>query len=362
MNANLSTHDSEYKGFIDLRSDTVTHPTPEMRRAMAEAEVGDDVYGDDPTVNKLEALAAEMLGKEAAVYVPSGTMANVAATMSHVRRGDEVIVGSRSHMYLNEQGAMAALCQAQAMPIVENADGTLPLEAIEAAIRESDEHHPITRLVCIENTQNICGGQPLSAAYTEAVGALARKHGLRFHIDGARIFNAAVALNVSAAELARPADSIMFCISKGLCAPVGSVLCGDREFITQARRARKILGGSMRQAGIIAAAGVVALTSMIERLETDHENAQRLAQGLANIDGIVINPPNVPTNMVYFDLAPSLPYTARELAEKLKGRGVLVGPVGPRRFRAVLHYWISSAQVDRAVEVFADSLRQQAGR
>jgi threonine aldolase len=346
----MTTHDVTSGQWIDLRSDTVTQPTPAMRRAMAEAEVGDDMMGEDPTVNKLEALAAEMLGKEAAVFVASGTMANLASGMAHLRRGDEVILGARTHMYLNEQGGLAALCQAQAVPIMENADGTLPLEAIEDSIREPDQHHPITRLICIENTHNICGGQPLTVEYTEAVGEVAKKHGLKFHVDGARIFNAAVAQDVSAAALARAADSVSFCLSKGLCAPVGSMICGDREFIAQTRRARKVLGGAMRQVGIVAAAGIVALTAMVERLANDHEDAQLLAQWIAQIPGLVLNPAAVRTNMVYFDLAPEARYDARQLDAKLQERGVLLDAVGARRFRAVTHYWISPVQVEQTVE------------
>lgn len=357
MYTSFATNNSPITDVIDLRSDTVTHPTPAMRRAMAEAEVGDDVYGEDPTVNKLEALAAEMLGKEAAIFVASGTMANVAAMMCHVRRGDEVILGARSHMYLDEQGAIAALGQAQAMPIMENPDGTLPLDSVEAAIRDDDPHYPITRLICIENTHNACGGQPLSVAYTQAAGALARKHSLKLHIDGARFFNAAVALNVSPAALAGPADSVSFCLSKGLCAPVGSLVCGDREFIARVRRARKVLGGAMRQAGIIAAAGVVALTSMVERLANDHEDAQQLAQGLAKIPGLALDPAQVRTNMVYFDLASDAPLNALELAAGLKERNILIGPTGPRRLRAVLHYWISPVQVEQTIEAVREILK-----
>jgi threonine aldolase len=342
---------------IDFRSDTVTHPTPAMRQAMAQAEVGDDVFGDDPTVNKLQALAAEMVGKEAALFVSSGTMANAVAAMVHLRRGDEVIVGAQSHMYRSEQAALAALCGAQAAPITEEADGTLPLAAIEAAIREPDQHHPITRLVCIENTHNACGGMPLTVEYTEAVGALARKHGLKFHIDGARIFNAAVAQTVSAAALARPADSISFCLSKGLCAPVGSMVCGSREFVAQAHRARKLLGGGMRQAGVIAAAGIVALQQMVERLANDHEDAQLLAEGLKQIPGIVLNPPEVRTNMVYFDLAPEFPLEAGALTEALKARDILIDAAGKRRVRMVLHYWISPTQVEKAVAAMREIAR-----
>jgi threonine aldolase len=335
---------------LDFRSDTVTQPTPAMRWAMSAAEVGDDVYGDDPTVNRLETLAATLVGKEAALFVPSGTMGNAVALMAHLRRGDEAIVGAHSHIYLEEQGALAVLCQAQAVPIQENADGSLALDSLEAAIREPDQHHPITRLIAIENTHNQCGGLPLSVEYTEAVGELAKRHGLKFHLDGARLFNAAVALKVSASALAAPADSVMFCLSKGLCAPVGSMVAGSQAFVTQARRNRKLLGGGMRQAGVLAAAGILALEQMVDHLANDHADAQLLAEGLSEIPGLVLNPPQPRTNMVYFDLAPEVKYTANQLAETLAGQGVLINVAGPRRIRMVLHYWLSPVQVDRAVE------------
>jgi len=333
----------------DFRSDTVTQPTPAMRHAMASAPVGDDVYGDDPSVNRLEALAARMVGKEAAVFVPSGTMANAVSLMAHLRRGDEAIVGAHTHIYLEEQGALAVLCNAQAVPIQENADGTLPLAAIEAAIREPDLHHPITRLVSIENTHNQCGGMPLSVEYTQAVGELARKHNLKFHLDGARLFNAAVALNVSAAALAGPADSVSFCLSKGLCAPIGSVACGTHEFVEQARRNRKLLGGGMRQAGVLAAAAIIGLEQMVDRLSNDHADAQLLAEGLSEIPGIILNPPHIRTNMVYFDLATDYPYTAPQLAAKLAEQGVLINVVSQRRIRMVLHYWLTPTEVNKAL-------------
>jgi threonine aldolase len=338
---------------IDFRSDTVTQPTPAMRQAMAAAAVGDDVYGDDPTVNQLEERAAQLMGKEAAVFVPSGTMANAVSLMAHLRRGDEAIVGAHSHIYLEEQGALAVLCSAQAVPIQELPDGRLPLEAIEAAIREPDQHHPLTRLVALENTHNQCGGMPLTANYTAAVGDLAHSHGLSLHLDGARLFNAAVALNTTAAELAGPADSVSFCLSKGLCAPVGSLACGSRAFVARARRNRKLLGGGMRQAGVLAAAGILALDQMVDRLANDHADAQLLAEGLSEIDGVVLNPSQVRTNMVYFDLAPSFPCGAQQLADALAQQGVLINVVGPRRIRMVLHYWISSSQVQKAIAAIA---------
>src|SRR5690349_1917240 len=273
--------------YVDLRSDTVTKPTPEMREAMAEAEVGDDVYRDDPTLNRLEGLAAEMLGKEAALFVPSGTMGNLLALLVHCQRGDEVIVGNQSHIYLNEAGGMAALGGIQACPLPNQEDGTLRPEDIRASIRTEDVHHPITRLVCLENTQNICGGVPLTAEYTRQVGEIVHENGLSLHVDGARIFNSAVAQNVSVRDLVEPADSVMFCLSKGLASPIGSMLVGSAKFVARARHLRKMLGGGMRQVGIIAAAGIISLEKMVNRLADDHVHARKLADGLRQINGLV---------------------------------------------------------------------------
>lgn len=335
--------------FIDLRSDTVTQPTLEMRRAMAEAPVGDDVYGEDPTINQLEALACQITGKEAAVFVASGTMGNLTAILAHTQRGDEVICGYRTHLYRKEQGGMAALAGVQARPLPEEQDGTLPLEAIKAAIQTVDEHHPITRLICLENTHNNCGGQPLTPEYTQAVGELAHEHGLKLHLDGARLFNAAVALNVPAESLTAPADSVSFCLSKGLCAPVGSLLCGEAQFIARARRARKLVGGGMRQAGILAAAGIVALTGMIERLETDHTLAHHLAVSLSQIEGLMLDPKRVKTNIIYFDLAGSISQSPADIAAGLREQGILLDPSGPRSFRAVTHQGLTRPMIDQAV-------------
>jgi threonine aldolase len=248
---------------IDLRSDTVTHPTPAMREAMARAEVGDDVFGDDPTVNRLQEMAAERMGKEAGLFVPSGTMGNLAAVLSHCGRGDEVILGSKSHTFLYEAGGVSALGGVHSHQASNQPDGTLDLGEVRGAIRSEDDHFPVTRLICLENTHNRCGGVALTVEYTRAAGELAHEHGLALHLDGARIFNAAVALGVEAGDLAAPADSITFCLSKALSAPVGSVLCGSKDFIARARRARKQLGGGMRQAGVLAAAGIVALETMV---------------------------------------------------------------------------------------------------
>lgn len=342
--------------YIDLRSDTVTKPTPEMRAAMAEAEVGDDVYRDDPTVNRLEELAAQMLGKEAALFVPSGTMGNLLALLVHCQRGDEVIVGNRSHIYLNEAGGMSALGGIQPCPVPNQPDGTLALNDILTSIRTEDVHHPITRLICLENTQNICGGAPLSVEYTRQVGELAQGRGLALHIDGARIFNSAAAQNVPVQELVKPADSVMFCLSKGLAAPVGSMLVGTGRFIARARHLRKMLGGGMRQAGILAAAGLISLERMTKRLGEDHARAKKLADGLRRVNGLRVDAGSPYTNMVYLNLSEDVLVSAQQVTQKMKDHGVLVDPENARRFRLVTHYWIDDEAVDETVAAFAKSL------
>ena len=347
--------------FIDLRSDTVTHPTPAMRQAMAQAPVGDDVYGEDPTINRLQELAAEKMGKEAGLFVPSGTMGNLAAVLAHCNRGDEVILGDKSHSFLYEAGGISALGGVHSCQLPNRPDGTLALEDIHAAIRPDDAHFPPTRLVVLENTHNRCGGVALPLDYIQATGELARRHGLLLHLDGARIFNAAVALGVPAKELAGPFDSVTFCLSKGLSAPVGSVLCGSKAFISRAHRIRKQLGGGMRQAGILAAAGIVALETMVDRLEEDHRRANCLAQGLSTISGFELDPGSPHTNMIFLNISAALQLqrpalTAQEVAHRLSERGVKIGVVGPRRFRLVTHYWIDDAAVEQAVAVFSQAL------
>jgi threonine aldolase len=342
--------------FVDLRSDTVTKPTPKMREAMAEAEVGDDVYRDDPTVKRLEAQAAEMLGKESAIFVPSGTMGNLLALLVHCQRGDEVIVGSRSHIYLNEAGGMSALGGIQPCPLPNQKDGTLALDDILASIRTEDVHHPITRLICLENTQNICGGVPLSVGYTRKVSEIARAHGLALHIDGARIFNAAAALNVDVKELTAPADSVMFCLSKGLVSPIGSMLAGTEKFIARARHLRKMLGGGMRQVGVIAAAGLISLEQMTKRLNEDHARAKKLADGLREVRGIVLDEGTPQTNMIYFNLAEETSIDAFQVTDRMKELGILVDPDGPRRFRLVVHYWVNDEAVEKSIAGFASLL------
>lgn len=336
---------------IDLRSDTVTLPTPAMREAMYRAEVGDDVFGEDPTVNRLEAMAAERMGVEAGLYVTSGTMGNLAALLAHCQRGDEVILGDVSHTYLYEAGGSAALGGIHPRPIPNQPNGMLDPADVAAAVRPDDEHFPRSRLVCLENTHNRCGGAVLSPGQIKAVADVAREHNMKVHMDGARIFNAAVALGLPASELTRDVDSVTFCLSKGLSAPVGSVLCGSQEFVSEARRARKILGGGMRQAGIIAAAGIVALEQMVDRMADDHANARRLAEGLAEIPGIVINPETVQTNIVYFDLGTEA-ITVQDLLAGLEREGVRILDTGPSRFRAVTHYGIEREDIETALAAF----------
>jgi threonine aldolase len=342
--------------YIDLRSDTVTQPTPEMREAMAEAEVGDDVYRDDPTLNRLEELAADILGKQAAIFVPSGTMGNLLALLVHCQRGDEVIVGNQSHIYLNEAAGMAALGGIQPCPVQNQTDGTLLLEDILASIRSEDVHHAITRLVCLENTQNICGGVPLSVDYIRSVGELAHKHNLSLHIDGARIFNAATALNADVKELVEPADSVMFCLSKGLVSPIGSMLAGTPKFIARARHLRKMLGGGMRQVGVIAAAGIISLEKMTKRLGEDHARAKKLADGLRQVQGLVVDARSPSTNMVYMNLSDDVKLNAGQIVERMKKNGILLDAENSRRFRLVTHYWIDDDGVQRTVAAFRDVL------
>lgn len=339
---------------IDLRSDTVSLPTPAMRRAMAEAEVGDDVFGEDPTINRLQEIGAAKLGKEAGLFVPSGTMGNLTAVLAHCGRGDEVIMGNLGHTFLFEAGGVAALGGVSPFALPNQPDGTMKLDDIRQAIREDNVHYPVSRLVIIENTHNRCGGVPLTLEYTQAVGKLASSNNLKLHIDGARIFNASVALGISALKLAEPADSITFCLSKGLCAPVGSVLCGSKDFIYKARRIRKQLGGGMRQAGILAAAGIVALETMIDRLAEDHSRARKIAEKLGVLNGLHIDNGIPPSNMVFISLDENIKHNSSEIAAFLKNEGILVSTVSDRRFRLVTHYWIK----DNDLEILAPAFQR----
>ncbi len=336
--------------FIDLRSDTVTLPTPAMRQAMFEAELGDDVMGEDPTVNRLEAMAAERMGKEAGLFVVSGTMGNLVCLLAHCQRGQEAIMGHMAHTFLFEAGGAAAVGGIHPRTVPNQPDGTLDLADIEAAIRPTDNpHHPHSRLICLENTHNRCGGAVLTPAYMSQVRALADRHGLAVHLDGARVFNAAVALGVPVADLTLDADSVTFCLSKGLAAPVGALVCGPAPFVAETRRQRKLLGGGMRQAGVLAAAGIVALETMVDRMAEDQANAHKLAEGLAVLPGIVLDLDRVPTNLVIFETAPEGPEPARFHAG-LAARGVKVGAIGGSRFRAVTHYGITAEDIDQALD------------
>lgn len=326
---------------IDLRSDTVTRPTPAMRRAMAEATVGDDVYGEDPTVNRLQSLAAEMLGKEAALLVPSGTQANLSAVLTHCQRGDEYIVGDASHSHVFEGGGAAVLGGIRPQPLPMEPDGTLDLARVEAAIKPDDDHFAHTRLLWLENAIN---GKVLPLEYLHRAGELAKRRGLGLHLDGARVFNAAVKLGVPASVIAESFDSVSFCLSKGLGAPVGSLVCGPRDFIDAARRWRKVAGGGMRQAGILAAAGIVALESHVQRLAEDHANARILAEGLAAVEEMGVDPSTVQTNMVF-----AHPGTQRvePLVRHLRQHGILVNRGHPLRF--VTHLDVTSDDIHAAI-------------
>lgn len=340
---------------IDLRSDTVTRPTPAMRRAMAEAEVGDDVFGEDPTVLRLEAMGAERLNKEAALFVSSGTQGNLVALLVHCGRGDEVILGDESHTFVYEAGGSAAVGGIHPRPIATEADGRLALDRIADSVRADNIHFPRTRLICLENSHNRRGGAVLDPAYMRQVRQIADRHGLRLHVDGARLFNAAVAQGLTAKQLVAEADSVSVCLSKGLCAPVGSLLCGRADFIAEARRARKLLGGGMRQAGVLAAAGIVALDTMVERLDQDHARARRLADGLAALAGVRICPDDVRTNIVVFGLhRPDM--SPADLTERAAEQGLRFFAVGGPLLRLVTHHDVDDLQVDAALRILGQIL------
>lgn len=343
---------------IDLRSDTVTLPSDEMREAMRSVDLGDDVFGEDPTVNELQEMAAELTGKEASLLVSSGTMGNLVCVLTHCSRGEEVILGDKSHIFLNECGSMSTVGGVHPHTIADQPDGTMRLEDIEAAIRGDNEHWPRTRLICLENTHNRCFGAPLTPDYMASVAKLAHERGFKVHLDGARIFNAVVALGVDVKELTRHADSLSFCMSKGLSAPVGSVVCGTREFIAEARRNRKVLGGGMRQAGIIAAPGIVALGKMVARLAEDHENARRLAEGIAEIPGLSIDVSMVKTNIIYFDVDTDK-MSMEQIRTGLERNGIKVLPTGPARFRMVTHYGIQVNDIDRTIAALKEIIHQE---
>ncbi|HVA88842.1 MAG TPA: low-specificity L-threonine aldolase [Chloroflexota bacterium] len=331
---------------IDLRSDTVTLPPPEMRRAMYEAELGDDVYGEDPTINRLEERAAELLGKQAALFVTSGSQGNLVAVLTHATRGDEIVVGDQSHILHYEVGGASALAGVQVRTAPTQRDGTLPLSEIQAVLRDrTDFHNPYTRLICLENTHNRRGGVVLRPAYMRQVRELARENDVAVHLDGARLFNAAVALDVPVSALAADVDSVTFCASKGLAAPVGSLLCGSAAWIDQARRWRKMMGGGMRQAGIIAAGALYGLDHMVDRLAEDHALARRLAEGLAAIPAIDIDLESVETNIIVFSVARS-GRSPMAIIEGLAARGVLISDFDRSLLRVVTHYGIAATHIE----------------
>ncbi len=341
----------EYR-IIDVRSDTVTQPTPEMRRAMAEAPVGDDVYGDDPTMNRLEELAARLAGKEAAMFVPSGTMGNQLAIMTHTRRGDDVLCGRRSHVFVHEVGASAVL-SGVTLNTIDSPDDILHPGLIRAAMREEDIHCPPSTLLCIENALATGGVVPLEEL--AAIHDTARELGLRIHMDGARLFNAAAVLGVDAREITKYADSVMFCLSKGLCAPVGSILAGSGEFIARARKNRKLLGGGMRQAGILAAAGIIALEEMTKRLGEDHANAAYLAGLLDAIPGIRVRRQERPINMVFCTIDCHDPAA---LPDRMLARGVKMNGISDGEFRFVTHHGVSRQDVEKLAQALGECLRE----
>lgn len=345
-------------GIIDLRSDTVTHPTDDMRKAMASASVGDDVYVEDPTVIKLEQLAAEKTGKEAALFTASGTMGNLIAILAHCGRGDEAVMGHLGHTFLHEAGGLSALGGIFPHLIYNQADGTLLIEDIQNAYREEDVHHPVSRLLILENTQNQCGGIPLSVDYMRSASMIAHSLDMRVHLDGARVFNAAKALGVEAKDICAPVDSVMFCLSKGLCAPIGSMLCGSKEFIYSARRLRKQLGGGMRQAGIIAAAGIISIEKMADRLSEDHKRARMLADGLVNIKGLTFNKGMPATNMVFFTVDPEVEKPANSIISELMDKDIIVGLSGPNEFRLVTHYWINDNDVQKTISALSEVINE----
>jgi threonine aldolase len=342
---------------VELRSDTFTLPTESMRHAMAVADVGDDVWDEDPTVHRLQERAAEMVGMEAALFVPSGTMGNLCAVLSHTRAGDEVVLDAESHIFTSEVGGAAVVGGVQLRPL-DAPDGRLTPGQVAAAIREPDIHHAPSALLCLENTHNRNGGVCLSPEQTRGLAEVAHQAGFPVHLDGARVFNAAVALRVDVQELTRPVDSVMFCLSKGLSAPVGSMLAGRRDFIERARRARKMLGGGMRQAGVLAAAGLCSLDEMVDRLAEDHANARRLALGLAGAPGLQIDLDRVETNMVFADLQP--PLDAARFERICGEQGIRVDHATPARVRMVTHRGVTADDVDYAVTAIRGALQSQA--
>lgn len=343
---------------IDLRSDTVTHPTAAMRQVMAVAEVGDDGFGEDPTLNRLQSEAAHMLGKEAGLFVASGTMGNLVSMLAQAGIGDEVMVGDKSHIFLNEVGGPSAVGGIQLRQVTTSPNGTLDLNLIEEGIRRPGGARPVSRLLTLENTHNYCSGAVLSLDYLDAAADLAHSHDMAVHIDGARIFNASIALGIPVARVVQQADTVTFCLSKGLSCPVGSLVCGSQEFIAKARRMRQLVGGAMRQAGVLAAAGLYALENMIDRLVEDHDNASRLAKGLASIPGLGINPEAVQTNITISEVVDG---DVPRLLVELEEAGLRASYIGGNSMRMLTHHGILEEDVDRALEIVEGVMRRRRG-
>ena len=343
---------------IDLRSDTVTLPSDEMKKAILSANLGDDVFGEDPTVNKLEEIAANMLGKDAGLLVPSGTMGNLISILVHCQRGTEIILGDKAHTFVFEAGGISAFGGVHSRQLKNQPDGIIKISDIQSAIRVDNIHFPKTSAIALENTHNLCNGSPLSPDYIKDVAQIAHDNDMKLHIDGARIFNAAVSLDLDVKDLVADSDSITFCLSKGLAAPIGSVICGSEEFIYHARRNRKALGGGMRQAGIIAAAGIFSMDTMLDQIREDHENAMRLADGINEIEGLVIDPKNIKTNILYFDIEKGKD-RAEELARQTKNIEIYPFEIAldnvhffesrPDHFRLVTHYGITRDDIEKAL-------------
>ena len=343
---------------IDLRSDTVTLPTEGMKNAINQAKLGDDVFSEDPTINELEPMAAELMGMESSLLVPSGTMANLVGVLSHCERGDEVILGHLAHTFLYEAGGISAFGGIHSRQLINQADGTLLLPDIKAAIRYMDDHFPPTKLICLENTHNLCNGSPLKKDYILSVVEIAKKKSLKVHVDGARIFNASAALGVSPSDLNVGIDSVSFCLSKGLSAPIGSLLCGPKKFIEKARRIRKALGGGMRQGGIVAAAGKYALERMVSRIPEDHRLAKKLSEGLVKINALDLDPNNIKTNIIYFNFE-SDKYSDQEFLDTMKAKGILFLGTGPRRFRMVTHSCVGETDIDYTIKELVSFLGEK---
>ncbi|MCO5582883.1 hypothetical protein L7F22_036784 [Adiantum nelumboides] len=355
--ANYETPNGYAKRIVDLRSDTVTKPTLAMRQAMASSEVDDDVLGVDPTVDRLQKQLAHLCGKDAGLFVASGTMGNLISVLVHCEvRGSEAIIGSESHIHLYEQGGISTLGHVYSHILPNETDGTLDLAKVEAAIRAKDVHFPTTRLICIENTHGSFGGRCISPEYTDELGALAQRYGLKLHIDGARIFNAATALKVSVQRLVQAADSVSVCLSKGLGAPIGSVIVGSFEFIAKARRLRKALGGGMRQLGVLAAPALISLKDIAGKLHVDHQNARLLAEGLSNVKGLHVDLGSVETNMVFVEVMEDSRLSAEGICQALRDHGVLVMAPSKCKIRAVVHHQISQDDVEHAIACFQNTL------